>query len=255
MDASSVESLVAAIREVVQTRGLPAPRGLPYLGLEQPSGTSADLLHLLSTRGIFRKYELVLDVDAGLGGTARWLAQRLGCEVVGAVRSAHQGAAAADLSRRARLASHVRVAVADPAALPVRAGRFTHAWIVEALPRLADPERALMEAARAVRPGGTLAVQDLILPDAATRADVPGWRPVTAAERRASVARAGFVDIEVVDRSAEAAERSAPVVAARERLLRLLAARAPRLAAERAALAAALAAGTLRVVHLLARRP
>jgi len=77
MDDASLDHLLAAIQEVVRARALPAPRGLPYLGLEHASGTNLNLLHALSTRGIFRKYELVLDVEAGLGGTSRWLAQRL----------------------------------------------------------------------------------------------------------------------------------------------------------------------------------
>ena len=77
MDDAALDRLLAAIQDVVRARALPAPRGLPYLGLEHASGTNLDLLYTLSTRGIFRKYELVLDVEAGLGGTSRWLAQRL----------------------------------------------------------------------------------------------------------------------------------------------------------------------------------
>src|SRR5262245_16244359 len=163
MDAASLHSLLAAIQDVVRARALPTPRGLPYLGLEHASGTSLDLLHALSTRGIFRKYELVLDVEAGLGGTSRWLAQRLACEVVGTAVTAHEAAAATDLARRARLSAHVRGVAADAAALPFQASRFTHVWVVETLPRLAAPERALAEAARVLRHGGMLAIQDLVL--------------------------------------------------------------------------------------------
>ena len=43
------------------TASTPPPRGLPYLGLEPASGTGFHLLDALSARGIFRKYELVLD--------------------------------------------------------------------------------------------------------------------------------------------------------------------------------------------------
>jgi SAM-dependent methyltransferase len=253
MDAASLRSLLAAIEEVVRARALPAPRGLPYLGLEHASGTSLDLLHTLSTRGIFRKYELVLDVEAGLGGTSRWLAQRLGCEVVGTATK-HEAAAAPDLARRARLSAHVRGVAADAAALPFQAGRFTHVWLVETLPRLAAPERVLAEAARVLRHGGMLAIQDLVLADAEADVPIAGWRFATAAARAEIVGNLPFVDVQVHDRTAEAAERSAPVLAARERLLAALTRSAPRLATERAAIAAALAAGTLRVVHLLARR-
>ena len=72
--------LAATIEELTRrlTAAAPAPRGLPYLGLERPSGSGVQLLEALSTHGIFRKYELVLDLGGGLGATARWLAGRLG---------------------------------------------------------------------------------------------------------------------------------------------------------------------------------
>jgi SAM-dependent methyltransferase len=249
--------LAAAIQAVVRAyvASAPPPRGLPYLGLEQASGTGIHLLDALSARGIFRKYEQVLDLGTGLGGTARWLATRLGCDVVGVAASAAAGAAGAELTRRARLSAQVRFVAASEAALPLHDGRFTHVWIVESLPRFADPEAALREAFRAVRRGGTLAIQDLVRGDGEPPA-LPGFRFATVAERRALIARVGFVDLEVHDRTADAAERAAQVIALRARLNeRLLAAPglAP-LAAERAALARALGEGTLRVAQMLARR-
>src|SRR5438876_8522617 len=81
--------------------------------------------------------------------------------------------------------------------------------------------------------------------------------PATAAERMAALERLGFVEVALRDRTAEAPERSAQVVAARDRLLARLR-RDPRcaqLVREREALAAALADGALRVVQLVARRP
>jgi len=254
MDDASLDRLLAAIQEVVRARALPAPRGLPYLGLEHASGTNLNLLHALSTRGIFRKYELVLDVEAGLGGTSRWLAQRLGCEVIGTAPNAREAMAAADLARRARLSGHARCVAARAAALPFRQARFTHVWIVETLPRLTEPERTLAEAARVLRHGGLLAIQDLVLRDEGTRLAIPGWRFETANARVASLQHLPLVDVQLHDRTAEAHERSVAVIAARERLLAVLTKTDQRLASERVAIGGALAAGTLRVVHLLARR-
>lgn len=254
MTDASLDRLVAAIQDVVRERALPPPRGLPYLGLEHASGTNLDLLHTLSTRGIFRKYELVLDVEAGLGGTSRWLAQRLGCEVIGTSRSAREAGAATDLGRRARLSSHARGVAADAAALPFQPSRFTHVWFVETLPRLAEPARALAEAARVLRHGGLLAIQDLVLADEHVPLAIPGWRFATASARVASLRDLPFVDVQLNDRTIEAHERSAAVLAARERLLAVLARTDQRLASERIAVGGALAAGMLRVVHLVARR-
>ena len=237
------------------TISTPPPRGLPYLGLEHPSGTGFHLLDALSARGIFRKYELVLEVGAGLGGRARWLATRFGCEVVGATFTVEEAAAGMELGRRSRAHAGVLLVPAAPAALPFRAGRFTHVWLVESLSRLADPPAALAEAHRVVRPGGALAVQDLFR--AERTAPVPGWRftdPETYVE---AFAAAGFIGIEVRDRTAEAAERAPRAAAARELLHARLRSdpRLTALAAEREALGRALTDGALRVVQLVARRP
>jgi SAM-dependent methyltransferase len=266
MDDAAAPRLAAAIQALVRAHGAPPPRGLPWLGLEHPSGTGIHLLEALADRGIFRKYELVLDLGAGLGASSRWLAGRLACEAVGTTGSVAEAAAGRELTRRAQLGAQVRLVPAAPEALPFRAGRFTHVWILETLARVADADATLAEAFRVVRRGGSIAVQDLT-PARHPAVELPGWR-FTAADARAAVnrgadaraaalRRAGFVERAVRDRSAEAGERSPRVAAARARLLALLDAdplTAP-LAAERRALAAALARGALGVVQLLARRP
>jgi len=237
------------------TASTPPPRGLPYLGLEPASGTGFHLLDALSARGIFRKYELVLEVGTALGGRARWLAGRSGCEVVGTTLTADEAAAGSELGRRSGMHRQVQLVAAEAAALPFRAARFTHVWFVESLSRVPDPGAALAEAHRVVRPGGWLAIQDLF---AAGRAlEIAGWRFARPAVYRDAVAAAGFVDLELRDRTAEAAERAPRVVAARNVLLAKLRSdpRLARHAVEREALAAALAGGSLSVVQLVARRP
>jgi len=238
------------------TAAAPPPLALPYLGMDHPTDTGFHLLDGLSARGIFRKYELVLALGDGLGASARWLAARLGCEVV-ATAAADEAAAGGALSRRTALAAQVRHVAADPGALPVGAARFTHVWIVEALPRCPDAAAALAEAHRALRPGGTLAVQDLVRAPGAPPVAVAGWRFADLAARIAAVAAAGFVEVDARDVSADAGERSARVTAARTLLLRRAGddAELAALVAERTALAAGRAAGGLRVVQILARRP
>src|SRR5438552_19140454 len=102
MPHGAAAGLAALIETLVRTHraSTPPPRGLPYLGLEHASGTGFHLLDALSARGIFRKYELVLDVGAGLGGRARWLATRFGCEVVGATLTVEEAAGGTQPGRR-----------------------------------------------------------------------------------------------------------------------------------------------------------
>src|SRR5206468_1942416 len=103
--------------------------------------------------------------------------------------------------------------------------------------------------------GGSLAVQDLFGAEPAS--PIPGWRFTDPEVYVETIAAAGFIDIDVRDRTAEAAERAPRTIAARE-LLHARLRSAPRLAelaAEREALGRALADGALRVVQLVARRP
>jgi SAM-dependent methyltransferase len=252
--------LAATIDELTRrlTAAVPAPRGLPYLGLERPSGSGVQLLETLSTHGIFRKYELVLDLDGGLGPTARWLVGRLGCTAVVTTRNADTAHAGRTLTRRARLQGQVHHVCARTEALPFADARFTHVWLVETLPQVDDAPAALAEARRVVRPGGYLAMQDLVTPDPARAPALEGWRFATVEERRAALRDAGFVDLDEQPVT-EIGERSARVVAARARFHARLDASSDGalrdLARERAALGAALDDGSVRLVQLVARRP
>jgi len=252
--------LAAMIEDLTRrlTAAAPAPRGLPYLGLERPSGSGVQLLEALSAHGIFRKYELVLDLGGGLGSTARWLAGRLGCTAVATTDDAAVAAGGRALTRRASLSGHVHHVCAEPGALPFGNARFTHVWFVETLPRMRDVPAALAEAWRVVRPGGYLAMQDLIVSDAARAPVVVGWRFATVDARRDALGRAGFVDL-ALRSVADAVERSARIGAARARLQARLEAgdddELRRLSQERTTLAAALADGRLELVQLVARRP
>ncbi len=234
----------------------PAPRGLPYLGLESASGTGTHLLDALSTHGIFRKYELVLDLAGGLGAIGRWLAGRLGCTAVVTALDAADAAAGRALTRRAGLRGRVHHVSAAPRALPFGDARFTHVWLVETLAGLPDVPATLAEARRVVRPGGYVALQDLVCRDPDVASRLTGAYFASSTAPRDALEAAGFVDV-IAREVADPAEPSARVTAARQQFQSQLAAAPGRaaLAAERAALAAALAGGRLTVIQLFARRP
>ena len=153
-------ALSSATNEI--TRQTPAPRDLPFFGLEHPDGTGAKLLERLSELGIFRVYERVLDLSYGLGGPARWLARRRGCAVYSFDTSRDRAAASRLLVRRSHLDSAVTVGLTAFGRLPVGDASFTHAWSVEALHCATDRTAIFAELFRAVRPGGHVALQEWV---------------------------------------------------------------------------------------------
>jgi len=149
-------ALIAGVaRELRATT--PAPRGAPYFGLDIGLDFDPAVLAALSDPGIFRKYELVLMLDSGLAGTARWLSSKLGCRVVAIDADESIVAAARWLNERAHMQEGVRFVVAQGDNLPVRDRSFTHVWFVGDLQRITT-ER-IDAAYRALRPGGQLAFQ------------------------------------------------------------------------------------------------
>lgn len=104
----------------------------------------------------------VLDVCAGLGGPARFLTTRYGCQVVGVELNAGRAAGAARLSRMVGLAGRVVMVRGDATALPFGRARFDACVSQEALLHVPDKARVLDECRRVLRPGGRLAFTDWV---------------------------------------------------------------------------------------------
>src|SRR6266850_2358088 len=104
----------------------------------------------------------VLDICAGLGGPARFLASRRGCRVVGVELNAGRAAGMQRLSRLVGLGRMVCVVRSDATALPLAAARFDACVSQEALLHVADKAAVLAEARRVLVPGGRLAFSDWI---------------------------------------------------------------------------------------------
>jgi ubiquinone/menaquinone biosynthesis C-methylase UbiE len=150
----------------------------------------------------------VIDVGAGLGGPARYLAHAHGCRVTGIDATAEFVAVASDLTRRAGLADRVRFQQASALALPFPDASFDLAWTQNVAMNIADRATMYAELHRVLRPGGRLALQDvaqgpggdILYP--VVWADAPDISFVrTPEETRALLAAAGFTMLDWQDKT------------------------------------------------------
>lgn len=103
----------------------------------------------------------VLDVACGRGTTALLLARELDCGVVGVDLGARAIEQAAVAARAAGLDRRASFLVGDAEALPVADSGFDVVLSECSLCTFPDKRRAVAEMARAVRPGGTVAIADV----------------------------------------------------------------------------------------------
>ena len=98
----------------------------------------------------------LLDIGAGIGGPARYIAANFGCKVSGIDLTPSFVAAAQDLTQRCGLADKATFTQADAADLPFAAAQFDHATCFYVGMNLADKPAVLAQALRVLKPGGRL---------------------------------------------------------------------------------------------------
>ena len=114
----------------------------------------------------------VLDVGCGLGGASRYLAREFGCRVIGLDLNSDYIRVAADLTRRLCLDSLVSFRQGNALELPFPDDSFDIVWTQHAGMSIADKTTLYREMGRVLRPGGKLALYD-VLAGAAGEAHYP----------------------------------------------------------------------------------
>ncbi|MEO7086898.1 MAG: class I SAM-dependent methyltransferase [Gemmatimonadaceae bacterium] len=104
----------------------------------------------------------VIDVGSGLGGPSRYLAATRGCHVTGIDLAPEYVAAASVLAERAGLSSLVKYQQANALDLPFADASFDHALTQHVAMNIAAREQLYGSIRRVLRPGGRLAIYDVV---------------------------------------------------------------------------------------------
>jgi ubiquinone/menaquinone biosynthesis C-methylase UbiE len=105
--------------------------------------------------------DLLLDVGSGLGGPARYMADRFGCRVIGVDLTAELCNVAGRLTALTGLAGRVSTVQASAVAMPFPGGLFDGAYSMNVTMNIADRSTVFEEIGRVLRPGGWFVVSEV----------------------------------------------------------------------------------------------
>jgi len=155
-------------------------------------GGTAAVDRLMAEAGVTAA-DCVLDICSGLGGPARYLAWKTGCQVTGIDLTASRVEGATALTEAAGLAGRVQFRQGNALALPFADAGFTLAISQEAFAHIPDKPTLVAGIARVLQPGGRLVFSDILsrerlgehdarrlfdgmrFSEIATEADYRGW--------------------------------------------------------------------------------
>ena len=152
--------ILAALEKAGKDLGQLTPEDLAPVDEFHIRGRAATL-ELARAAGIDAS-QRVLDVGSGVGGTSRCLAREFGCHVTGIDLTDEYCRAAAMLSARVGLADLVDYRQGDATDLPFADEVFDVVWTEHVAMNIPDKPRLYAEMYLVLKPGGTLAIYDVL---------------------------------------------------------------------------------------------
>ena len=156
-----------------------------------------------------RASDRVLDIGAGLAGSARWLASTVGCRVDCVEMSSDYCCGAELLNRVTGLEDQVKVHQGSALDLPFADGSFDVVWMQNVGMNIEDKRALYTEIARVLRPGGRYAFQEMAAGNVPTSyfplpwATEPGDNFLISAEQMNSMLRARGLSAELFEDTSE----------------------------------------------------
>lgn len=154
------DAIVAALRAAGKDPGALTPEDLAPVDHFHTRGREATL-ELARRAGIARGARVV-DVGGGIGGAARLLAAEHGCRVTVLDLTTDYCRVGEELTRRTGLEALVGFREGDALAIPFEEGAFDVAWTQHSSMNVADKAALYREMRRVLRPGGLLALHEIM---------------------------------------------------------------------------------------------
>ena len=104
----------------------------------------------------------VLDVGCGLGGTARFLASTIGCQVSGIDLTPEYIAVGNKLNQNLEMGEQIDLRVASATDMPFGDAEFDRASMLHVGMNITDKSALMSEICRVMKPGGTFAIYDVM---------------------------------------------------------------------------------------------